>query len=115
MTPQELLGTHAIELPSYDPGRHYTTCPQCSRGRTGAHCNNKVLGVTIEGDGAVRWGCNHCGWTGPHKGNGGHREELKAFVYRDRTGAAKKDPNPPTVVVAGPPQAGAARPMACPE
>ena len=89
MTPRELLGTHAIELPSYDPGRHYTTCPQCSRGRTAAHRNNKVLGVTIEGDGAVRWGCNHCGWTGPHKGNGGHREELKAYVYRDRTGAAR--------------------------
>src|SRR5262245_11137115 len=88
MTPQELLGKHGIELSNYGPGRHYTVCPQCSRSRSDAHQNSKVLGVTIEADGSVRWGCNHCNWTGPQKGNGGDREELKTYVYRDHAGVA---------------------------
>ena len=45
-----------------------------------------MLGVTIEADGKVRWGCNHCGWTGPEKGSGkggngrsdeGYRRDLR--------------------------------------
>jgi hypothetical protein len=89
MSPQELLGKHGIELPFYKPDRYYTTCPQCSHSRSQAHQNNKVLGVTIEADGSVRWGCNHCGWTGAEKGNGGHRDELKAYVYRDVAGVVR--------------------------
>jgi hypothetical protein len=70
MTPQELLNANGIKLESAAPGRYYATCPKCSRDRSKAHQNNKVLGVTIEDDGGVRWGCNHCGWTGPEKGTG---------------------------------------------
>ena len=71
MTVVELLAKHGIKLASTAPGRHYTTCPQCSAGRTSKeHRAAKVLGVTIEADGKVRWGCNHCDWTGPEKGSG---------------------------------------------
>jgi hypothetical protein len=70
MSPAELLNANGISLESTAPGRYYTICPQCSRDRTGAaHQRAKVLGVTIEGD-SVRWGCNHCGWTGPERGTG---------------------------------------------
>jgi hypothetical protein len=81
MTPHELLAKHNINLDSTAPGRSYTTCPQCSKDRRGpGHKHAKVLGVTIERDGSVRWGCNHCNWTGPEKGSGnGHdRQELPA-------------------------------------
>src|SRR5262249_23267833 len=89
MTPQELLGAHGIELPSYDPGRYYAKGPRCSDSRSKAHQNNKVLGISIEDDGSVRWGCNHCGWTGPERSNGGYREKLKTYVYRDRAGVVR--------------------------
>jgi hypothetical protein len=89
MTPQELLGKHGIELPSYKPDRYYTTCPQCSRDRSNVHQSNKVLGVTIEADGSVRWGCIHCNWKGPQKGNGGDQKKRRAYVYRDREGMAR--------------------------
>jgi putative DNA primase/helicase len=85
MTIVELLSAHSINLTSTEPGRYYTTCPKCSRKRSRAHQANKVLGVTIEDDGGVHWGCNHCGWTGPEKGNGGG-ESLQTYVYRDTNG-----------------------------
>jgi hypothetical protein len=92
MTPQELLIQHGIKLESYAPGRHYTTCPQCSHTRSAPHRRNKVLGVTIESDGKVCWGCNHCSWTGPEKGSGqdlrGSRE-LTTYLYRDRDGVVR--------------------------
>ena len=69
MTPQDLLAKHNIHLASTAPGRYYTTCPQCSAKRSKAHQRNKVLGVTVDANGA-HWGCNHCGWTGPEKGHG---------------------------------------------
>jgi rubredoxin len=62
MTPYELLKLNRIELQDTRPGRHYTTCPECSAKRKPAHQKLKCLGVTIESDRA-RWGCNHCGWT----------------------------------------------------
>ena len=42
----------------------------------------------------MRWGCNHCGWTGPEKGsgdrsNGKERSDLPAYVYRDADGAPR--------------------------
>jgi uncharacterized protein DUF3631 len=89
MTAEELLAQNGIRLDSTAPGRHYTTCPKCSTTRSRAHQSNKVLGVTIEADGKVRWGCNHCGWRGPPKGSGtvnGGREPLHSYVYRDARG-----------------------------
>lgn len=87
----ELLQQNGIKLPNTAPGRHYTTCPQCSTGRSLAHQRLEVLGVTIDGD-KVSWGCNHCGWTGPEKGSGvprGNGGDLTAYVYRDGEGVAR--------------------------
>ena len=90
MTAEALLQKHGIRLPSYEPNRYYTTCPKCSRERsTAAHRTADVLGVTIEADGSVRFGCNHCGWTGPEKGNGAGGPPLTAYVYRDKDGAPR--------------------------
>src|SRR5258708_10998099 len=69
-TVEELLKANGIELKSAAaPGRHYTPCPQCSHTRKASHRNKPCLGITIDAKGAT-WGCNHCGWTGPEKGNG---------------------------------------------
>jgi hypothetical protein len=70
MTAQELLAANGISLHSTAPGRYYTICPRCSHKRSKAHQKTRVLGITIEDDGGVRWGCNHCNWTGPEKGTG---------------------------------------------
>ena len=86
MTAEQLLAKHGIKLESTAPGRHYAQCPKCSRGRSKAHQGAKVLGVTIEADRKVRWGCNHCGWSGPEKGSG-ERRELQTYVYRDAAGS----------------------------
>jgi hypothetical protein len=89
LTPEQLLTANGIALESYAPGRHYTTCPQCSRNRkTADYRKSEVLGVTIEADGAARWGCNHCGWTGPEKGVGA-KPELTAYEYRDAGGVTR--------------------------
>jgi hypothetical protein len=92
MTPQELLATNGIHLKSAAPGRKYTTCPRCSHTRSRAHQKAKVLGVTIEGDSA-RWGCNHCGWTGPEKGNskpnGQGGEFAATYDYCDADGVLR--------------------------
>ena len=89
MTVAEILSKHGIKLANALPGRHYTTCPQCSAKRSKAHQAEKVLGVTVEADGGVRWGCNHCSWTGPPKGSGGERPELLSYIYRDADGAER--------------------------
>src|SRR5262245_38296651 len=84
MTADELLAKHGIKLASMAPGRHYTTCPKCSKDRRKKQA--ECLGVSIEVDGSARWGCNHCGWTGPEKGSGtinGGRAPLHSYVYRD--------------------------------
>jgi hypothetical protein len=86
-TPNELLRAHNINISSTAPGRYYTTCPKCSAGRMRSHQKSKVLGVTINGNGA-HWGCNHCGWTGPQKGNGSDRgaENIVTYDYLDENG-----------------------------
>jgi hypothetical protein len=90
-TVEQLLHDNGIELDTYAPGRHYTTCPRCSSGRsTAEHKRAKVLGVTIDHEG-VRFGCNHCNWTGPEKGagkgNGHDHDRGKTFhVYHDEDG-----------------------------
>ena len=89
--PEDLLQAHHIALTDLSPGRHYTTCPECSSTRTNAHRTLKCLGITIEVDGRVRWGCSHCSWQGPQKGagakaKGASKPELSAYVYRDTHG-----------------------------
>jgi hypothetical protein len=86
----ELLRKHGITLADTKPGRYYTTCPQCSKDRKKpGHKSAACLGVTIELDGSVRWGCNHCPWTGPEKGSGERRgdSELVTYDYVDNDGA----------------------------
>jgi hypothetical protein len=87
MTAQELLNAHGIKLEIYEPGRYYTTCPKCSKDRRKQHQTNKVLGITIDADGGVRWGCNHCGWTGPERGD--PKPEMPSYIYRDRDGVVR--------------------------
>src|SRR5215475_2348013 len=80
MITAELLAKHGIKLLSTAPGRYYTTCPKCSYTRSKAHQGNKVLGVSIESDDSVHWGCNHCGWTGPTS-SGKHRSDPPSYLY----------------------------------
>src|SRR5215813_15151404 len=91
MSTAELLAKHGIKIPSTAPGRHYATCPKCSHDRTRPHQDSKCLGITIESDDSVRWGCNHCGWTGPEKGTGGNGRDGEGFAatydYADAAGA----------------------------
>jgi hypothetical protein len=100
MTPQELLAANKIILESTASGRYYTTCPECSHQRsTDAHRKLKCLGVTIDGD-RVHWGCNHCGWSGPGKGDGGNGKDgefAATYDYRDARGVLQfqKVRNPP--------------------
>ena len=79
-TATEILQKYDLHPASRQPGRYYTTCPQCSAGRSRAHQRSRVLGITIDGNG-VRWGCNHCGWSGPEKGNGNGKGDNIAATY----------------------------------
>ena len=96
-SPQELLTRNGITLNDYRAGRYYTVCPQCSAARsTKAKREARCLGVTIEADGRVRWGCSHCSWRGPSRGdgaavkaNGKHPDELTSFIYRDADGIVR--------------------------
>jgi hypothetical protein len=97
MTIAELLAKHGIKLESTAPGRYYTLCPQCSKDRSKQ--NAKCLGVTIEPNASVHWGCNHCSWTGPEKGSGGERPKLEiTYDYHDADGTLlfQKVRNPPS-------------------
>lgn len=90
MTAAELLVKHGIRLPNTAPGRYYAPCPKCSRDRSKVHQESKCLGVTIESDDSVHWGCNHCGWKGPQKGAGGNGHDGDGFAatydYTDSAG-----------------------------
>jgi hypothetical protein len=59
----DILGASGIRLKSTAPGRYYSICPECSYRRKKPHQKLQCLGVTITGEG-VKFGCNHCGWTG---------------------------------------------------
>jgi hypothetical protein len=89
MNLDELLAKYSIKLETTAPGRYYTTCPECSASRsTNAHRAAKVLGVSIENDGRVCFGCNHCDFSGPKKGDGkgdGQRSDSfeATYDYRD--------------------------------
>jgi 5S rRNA maturation endonuclease (ribonuclease M5) len=91
----EILAGYGISLESTAPGRHLSTCPQCSHKRKPAHQKNKCLGLTID-DVGVKFGCNHCVWKGgafynSRKGNtGGKRNSgspfVAEFIYRQADG-----------------------------
>ena len=95
LPPEELLARNKIKIGSTKPGRYYTLCPQCSAGRSKAHRTLECLGVTIDDAGSVRWGCNHCGWTGPEKGSAsgnGHAgadDFAAVYDYADANGGVK--------------------------
>ena len=86
-TAAEILQEYGLHPASTQPGRYYTTCPQCSAGRSRAHQRSPCLGITIDEKG-VRWGCSHCGWTGPEKGAGNGKGDNTAatYDYRDANG-----------------------------
>jgi AAA domain len=91
-TIDDILRQHGLDPPSSAPGRYYVRCPRCSNTRTGSNRNAKCLGITISDDG-VRYGCNHCGFTGGGKlngkANGGdHTNSFAAtFDYVDEAGS----------------------------
>jgi hypothetical protein len=62
-TAADILREHRVVTKLLAPGRYYSTCPQCSHKRRKAHQRLECLGVTIGVEG-VKFGCNHCGWTG---------------------------------------------------
>jgi hypothetical protein len=83
----DVLAAHGIALRTTAPGRYYAPCPRCSHKRSGAHQKAKVLGISIDNNG-VRWGCNHCGWTGPEKGGQG-AGFAATYDYRDADGVLR--------------------------
>src|SRR3954454_1494628 len=74
-TASEILHENRIVTNSTAIGRYYTTCPQCSLKRKPANQKLKCLGVTIGSEG-VKFGCNHCGWTGGWKNEIAARRSL---------------------------------------
>jgi len=91
MSTEELLAKYGIKLASTAAGRYYTTCPKCSAKRSRENQKKECLGVTIEADGKLHFGCNHCDFRGPEKGNGKQqgRPELPSYVYCDVDGAPR--------------------------
>jgi hypothetical protein len=86
---EELLQAHHIALTDLSPCRHYTTCPECSAQRSHAHRKLKCLGVTIEAEDKVFWGCDHSGWPARAQAQRRRRKELTAYVYRDKDRVAR--------------------------
>jgi hypothetical protein len=66
-------------------GRFYATCPQCSAKRKQSSQKLKCLGITVGSDG-VKWGCNHCTWTGGQRYEN-HQTDAKAANERARAKA----------------------------
>jgi hypothetical protein len=71
-------------------GRHYSTCPKCSRERSREHQKSKCLGITVDDDG-VQFGCNHCGWKGGAYFNGktngkAYDPIIATYEYTDESG-----------------------------
>lgn len=85
----EILDKFGVQRPPQDaPDRYYTTCPKCSAMRsTTAHREAKVLGVTIDAKG-VKFGCNHCGWTGgaPYNSSKKNGFIVAEYDYADEGG-----------------------------
>ena len=79
MTVAELLQKHGIKLGEHPAGPPLHDVPAMLGEAQKAHQAEKCLGVTIEAGGGVRWGCNHCNWTGPEKGSGERRRTLTSL------------------------------------
>jgi hypothetical protein len=56
------LAEAGIKLRSLKHGNQYTTCPNCSHNRKGAHKNLRCLSVKIDESGFVA-NCHHCSWS----------------------------------------------------
>jgi hypothetical protein len=84
----DILREFGISPPPPGKDRYYTTCPQCSATRSRAHQRSACLGVSITDDG-VKFGCNHCNWTGGKKfinGKDQTRPKITEFPYEDENG-----------------------------
>jgi putative DNA primase/helicase len=84
----DILAANGLQVPSFAPGRYYSTCPKCSASRQREHQKFNCVGVTIGENGSVHFGCNHCGWRGPTKANG-HRDGgnvVATYDYVDEAG-----------------------------
>jgi hypothetical protein len=79
-TASDILREHGLSAPPSGADRYYTLCPKCSAGRSRAHQNIKCLGVTID-DKGVKWGCNHCRWTGGGYYNGKANGDARSMAY----------------------------------
>jgi RecA-family ATPase len=89
-TAAEILREFGLPEPpaGADRNRYYSICPQCSHLRSPEHQKTECLGITID-DKGVRWGCNHCPWSGgEYFRNGKDRDPVIAiFEYTDANGA----------------------------
>ena len=84
----DILAANGLQVPSFAPGRYYSTCPKCSASRQREHQKFNCVGVTIGENGSVHFGCNHCGWRGPTKanGHGGGGNVVATYDYVDEAG-----------------------------
>ena len=78
----QILRDHRIITRSTRLGRYYTVCPRCSQTRKRVNQKLRCLGVTIDHRG-VKFGCNHCDWTGGEFYQGGD----PALILKARTRA----------------------------
>jgi lipopolysaccharide/colanic/teichoic acid biosynthesis glycosyltransferase len=83
-TASDILRKYGLSAPPAGKDRYYTTCPNCSPGRSRAHQKARCLGITIDTEG-VHFGCNHCGWRGggyfSGKANGYDRASPFTAIY----------------------------------
>jgi hypothetical protein len=85
-TAREILQEAGLPPPPPGQNRYYTICPRCSHQRSAAHRKLKCLGISITAEG-VKWGCNHCHWTGGGYFNGKDDDPIIAtYDYTDEAG-----------------------------
>jgi hypothetical protein len=90
-TASDILREYGLSAPPAGKDRYYTTCPNCSPGRSRAHQKARCLGITIDTEG-VHFGCNHCGWRGGGYFNGKANDYDRAspftaiYDYSDENG-----------------------------
>lgn len=59
------LADAGISLRHHRPGSHRAPCPRCDRGP-----RDSALGISIDCDDGVVWGCFRCGWSGAWRPSG---------------------------------------------
>ena len=85
-TAREILQEAGLPPPPKGEDRYYAVCPRCSTQRSPAHQKTKCLGIKITAEG-VKWGCNHCQWTGGRYFNGKDDDPIIAsYAYEDENG-----------------------------